>query len=97
MGVTGWLNIEHGHTVRFLDGRIGTVKMCVAGGVVANVFICFSVNCVAVRLFFTAGGIGDPRVVLFFRFSVGSARRGPPCWRPGVLWLLSVSLRLLAR
>ena len=78
VGVTGWLIIEHGHTVRFVDGRSSTVRMCVAGGVDANVFTCFSVggtgqNGVTVRLFFTAGGIGDPRVVLIFRFSPGGS------------------------
>ena len=75
IGVTGWLIIEHGHTVRFVDGRFGTVRMCVAGGVDANVFTCFSVggtglNGVTVRLICTTGGIGDPRVVLIFRFSL---------------------------
>ena len=78
MGVTGWLAFEHGHTVRFLDGPFGTVRVCVAGGMNANVFTCFSVggtglNDVTVRLFFTAGGIGDPRVVLIFRFSLSGS------------------------
>ena len=41
-------------------------------------FTCFSVrgtglNGVTVGLFFTAGGIGDPRVVLFFCFSPGGS------------------------
>ena len=78
LNVTGWLIIEHGRTVRFVDGPFGTVGMCVAGGVDANVFTCFSVggtglNGVTVRLFFTAGGIGDPRVVLIFHFSPGGS------------------------
>ena len=119
LGVTGWLIIEHGHTVRFVDGRFGTVRMCVARGVDANVFTCFSVggtgmNGVTVRLFFTAGGIGDPPFFRIFRFSPGGsgwsfcpAALSPAPWvlrgvvlragGPGVWWLLSVSLRLLAR
>ena len=105
LGVTGWLTIEHGHFVRFVDGGFGPVRMCVAGGGGGSVvFTCFSVggtvlNGVTVRLFFTAGGIGDPRVVFIFCLSpggsglsfcpllcpcsAGSARRGPPCWRRG--------------
>ena len=63
---------------RVVSDGFGTVRMCVAGGVDANVFTCFSVggtglNGVTVRLFFTAGGIGDPRVVLIFRFSPGGS------------------------
>ena len=66
MGVTGWLIIEHGHTVRFVNG---TVRMCFAGGVDANVHTCFSVggagmNGVIDRLFYNAGCIEDSRVIL---------------------------------
>ena len=78
LGGTGRLTIEHDHFVRFVDGGFGRVQMCVAGGVDANVFTCFSVgvtglNSDTVRLFFTAGGIGDPRVVLIFRFSLSGS------------------------
>ena len=102
--VTGRLTFEHGHIVRFVNDGFGTVRMCVAGSVDANVFTCFSVggtglNGVTVWLFYTAGGIGDPRFFstsvscrvaltgpsapLLCPCSVGSARRGPLCWRPG--------------
>ena len=74
MGVTGWLTIEHGRTVRFVDGPFGTVRRCVAGGVDAHVFTCLSLggtgfDGVTVRLFFTAGGNGVLQVTVFFLFS----------------------------
>ena len=89
--VTGRLIFEHGHTVRFVTDGFGTVRMCVAGGVDANVYTCFSVggtgmNGVIVRLFFNPGCIVDPRVVLIFCFSPG----GSGCWSfcPAALSLL---------
>ena len=59
-----------------VNGGFETVRMCVARGVDANVFTCFSVggtglNGVTVWLFFDAGCIEDPRVVLIFCFSLG--------------------------
>ena len=93
LGVTGWLAIEHGHIVRFVDGGFGTVRMCVAGGVAANVVTCFSVggtglNGVTVRLFFNAGVIGDLRVVLIFRISLsGSGVSFFPACSDSVPWV----------
>ena len=78
LGVTGWLAFLLGFTVRILDVPFDTVRMCVDGGMGANVFTCFSVTGtvlvgVTVWLFFPAGVIGDPRVVLIFCISPGGS------------------------
>ena len=90
MGVTGWLAFLHGFTVRILDVPFDTVRMCVAGGMDANVFTCFSVGGtvlvgVTVRLFFPVGVLGDPRFVLNFCLSPGGS--GVSCC-PAALSLL---------
>ena len=65
-----------GFTVQVIDVPFDTVRMCVAGGMDANVFACFSVDGtgmrgVTVRLFFPDGAMGDPRFVLIFCSSPG--------------------------
>ena len=67
-----------GFTVRVIDVPFDTVRMCVDGGLGANVFTCFFVGGtvlvgVTVRLFFSAGVFGDPRFVLIFCFSPGGS------------------------
>ena len=75
---------------RVVNDGFGTVRMCVAVGVDANVYTCFSVggtgmNGVIDRLFFNTGSIEDPRVVLIVCFSPGGS-----CWSfcPAALSLL---------
>ena len=63
---------------RFVNDGFGTVRMCVAGGVDANVYTCFSVggtglNGVIDGVFYNAGCIEDPRVAIIFCFSPGGS------------------------
>ena len=104
LGVTGWIYLDHGLSVGWVNFGYVTVRKSVAGGAFAGVGIgSFSIGTgvgVKVRLFFTAGGIGILRVTVTVLFcSAARVVRGYSVAWPLLLearaWLfdrLSVSL-----
>ena len=104
LGVTGWISLDHGLTVRCVDLGFVKVRESVDGGAIAVVGTWFSsvgtgIGGVTARLFFAAGGNGSLRVPVCFLFCLvgislsvsSSASRGHCCWRPRRLWLFDTS------
>ena len=76
LGVTGWIYLDHGLSVGWVNFGYVTVRKSVAGGAFAVVGIGFfsigtSLGGVTVRLFFTVGGIGILRVTVSVLFCSG--------------------------